>query len=46
MPHHKSCKKRLQTSAKANLRNRVTRSTIRTSLKIIRTAETKEVDNL
>ncbi|MGL1901703.1 MAG: 30S ribosomal protein S20 [Fibrobacterales bacterium] len=43
MPHHKSCKKRLRTSIKETARNKAARSTIRTSLKLIRTADKKEV---
>ncbi|MGL1886173.1 MAG: 30S ribosomal protein S20 [Reichenbachiella sp.] len=43
MPHHKSCKKRLRTTEKETARNRAARSTIRTSLKVIRSAENKEV---
>ncbi len=42
MPHNKSCKKRLKVSAKASLRNRVVRSSIRTSLKLVRSAKSKE----
>lgn len=43
MPHNKSCKKRLKTAEKARVANRADRSAIRTSLKVVRTAETKEV---
>lgn len=42
MPHHQSCKKRLKTAAKANAANRAARSAIRTSLKTVRAATTKE----
>ena len=43
MPHHQSCKKRLRQAEKANAVNRSVRSAIRTSLKVIRTAASKEV---
>ena len=43
MPHHQSCKKRLRQAEKANAINRSVRSAIRTSLKVIRTASSKEV---
>lgn len=42
MPQHKSCKKRLRQAEKANAMNRSVRSSIRTSLKVIRTASSKE----
>ncbi|MCQ2090421.1 MAG: 30S ribosomal protein S20 [Fibrobacter sp.] len=42
MPQHKSCKKRLLQAEKANAMNRSARSAIRTSLKAIRSAATKE----
>jgi len=42
VPQHKSCKKRLLQAAKANEINRSVRSAIRTSIKTIRTASTKE----
>ncbi len=42
MPHHKSAKKRLITAEKANVRNKSVRTAIRTGLKKIRTAKTKE----
>ena len=42
MPNHKSAIKRVVTSEKARLANRAVRSDIRTSLKKIRTAATKE----
>ena len=43
VPHHKSCKKRLRVASKQNAHNRTVRSSIRTSLKLIRTAKEKEV---
>jgi small subunit ribosomal protein S20 len=43
VPHHQSCKKRLRTSVKETARNKAARSTIRTSLKLIRTSSDKEV---
>ncbi|NLB62838.1 MAG: 30S ribosomal protein S20 [Fibrobacter sp.] len=42
MPHHSSYKKTLRKEAKAKEKNKAVRSAIRTSLKTIRTAETKE----
>ncbi|MBF0432950.1 MAG: 30S ribosomal protein S20 [Fibrobacteria bacterium] len=42
MPNCKSAKKRLRTAAKANARNRVTRTIIRNSIKKIRTHDAKE----
>lgn len=42
MPHHKSCAKRLKTAEKARQANKAVRSAIRTALKKVRTAETKE----
>ncbi|MCL4100695.1 SSU ribosomal protein S20P [Fibrobacter sp. UWH9] len=42
MPQHKSCKKRLLQAEKANAMNRSTRSAIRTALKAVRSASTKE----
>ncbi len=42
MPHHKSAKKRLRTAEKANELNKAIRSRIRTRLKKVRTAPTKE----
>ena len=42
MPNHLSCKKRLRQAEKANAVNRSVRSAIRTSLKTIRTASSKE----
>jgi small subunit ribosomal protein S20 len=43
MPHNKSCAKRLKTSEKARQANRAVRSTIRTSLKLIRNTKEKAV---
>lgn len=37
MPNHVSCKKRMRSSAKARLRNRTQKSSLRTILKTIRT---------
>lgn len=42
MPHHKSCKKRIITAAKSNLRNRKIRSMILTATKKVQNATTKE----
>jgi len=42
VPQHKSCKKRLRQAEKANAMNRAARAEIRASLKVIRTATTKE----
>lgn len=42
VPQHKSCKKRLLQAEKANAINRSTRTAIRTALKAIRSAQTKE----
>lgn len=42
MPQHKSCKKRVITSAKANARNRAMRSRIKTVTKKLKSAETVE----
>ena len=42
MPNHKSAIKRVVTAEKARQANRAVRSSIRTSLKKIRAAETKE----
>ncbi|MDR2732356.1 MAG: 30S ribosomal protein S20, partial [Fibromonadaceae bacterium] len=39
---NKSCVKRLRQAAKANAANRSTRSAIRTSLGVVRSAKTKE----
>ncbi len=51
MPHKQSCKKRLRQAEKANSANRAVRSSIRTSIKVIRTAKSqddalKEMPNL
>ncbi len=43
MPSHKSAEKRVKTSEKARLKNRQTRSEIRTSLKKLRAATSKQV---
>ena len=42
MPQHRSCKKRLRQAEKANAMNRAARAEIRASLKVIRTATTKD----
>lgn len=42
MPQHESCKKRLRQADKANAMNRAARSAIRTSLKVVRTAKSKD----
>ncbi len=42
MPQTKSCKKRVKTSAKANVRNRATRSKIHTATKILLAATSAE----
>jgi len=42
MPQHKSCKKRVKTSAKANVRNRAIRSQINTATKNLMAATTAE----
>lgn len=42
VPQHKSCKKRLLQAEKANAMNRSTRSAIRTALKAVRSATSKE----
>ena len=42
MPQHKSCDKRLRQAEKANAANRAVRSAIRTSLKAVRSAKTKD----
>ena len=42
MPHHKSCIKRVKTSAKANARNRAYRSMMKTSVKRIKAADNPE----
>jgi len=42
MPQHKSCNKRLRQAEKANDANRAVRSAIRTSLKVVRAAKSKD----
>ena len=42
MPQHKSAKKRLKTAEKANVRNKMVRSAIQTSMKKIQSADKKE----
>ncbi|NNE09394.1 MAG: 30S ribosomal protein S20 [Gemmatimonadetes bacterium] len=42
MPQHKSCEKRVRTNAKANLRNRIMNSRIRTLSKKIGETDSKE----
>ena len=42
MPHHKSCIKRVKTSAKANTRNRAYRSRLKTAIKRFNEASDKE----
>lgn len=42
MAHHKSCKKRIKTSAKANEVNRAYRSRIKTVIKRVQESENKE----
>lgn len=42
MPQHKSCKKRLKTSAAARLRNRGVRSTVRNAVGAVENAKTYE----
>lgn len=42
MPQHKSCKKRLRQAEKANAMNHSVRSAIRSSLKVIRSASSKD----
>ena len=42
MPQHQSCKKRLRQAEKANAMNRAARAEIRASLKVIRTATSKD----
>ncbi len=43
MAHHKSTIKRIQTNARDNLRNKVATSALKTQVKKVRDAETKEV---
>lgn len=42
MPNHQSCKKRLRQTKKLTQINQSVRSSIRTSLKVIRTASSKD----
>ena len=42
VPQHKSCKKQMQLSADAHKVNQAVRSSIRDSLKVVRTAKSKE----
>lgn len=42
MPQHVSCKKRVKTSEKANVRNRAVRSQIKTAAKRVRQATSPE----
>ena len=42
MPQHKSCKKRLKTSAAARLRNRGVKSVVRNAVKSVRQAASYE----
>ena len=42
MPNHKSCEKRVKTSAKERDRNRAFRSRLRAALKDVRTATNKD----
>ena len=42
MPNHKSCKKRMQLAEEARVINHSVRSSIRTGLKAVRSAKTKE----
>ena len=42
MPQHKSCEKRIRQDEKKRLRNRIHRSKMRTAIKNVRNAETKE----
>ncbi|MBD3343718.1 MAG: 30S ribosomal protein S20 [Chitinivibrionales bacterium] len=42
MPQHKSCEKRMRTAKKANLRNRMARSTMRTALRNVLTSNDNE----
>jgi len=43
MAHHKSAIKRIRTNEKARLRNKFYRSTMKTAIKKVRLAESKEV---
>ncbi len=42
MPQHKSCKKRMKTSAKARERNRAMRSQLRTAIKELKELTSRE----
>ncbi|NOY59459.1 MAG: 30S ribosomal protein S20 [Calditrichaeota bacterium] len=42
MAHHKSAIKRIQTNARDNARNRVYSTTLKTQIKKVRAAQTKE----
>ncbi|MGM0444301.1 MAG: 30S ribosomal protein S20 [Fibrobacterota bacterium] len=42
MPQHKSCKKRMKVSAKANVRNRAVRSEVKTAIRNVTRAESKD----
>ncbi len=46
MPHHKSCKKRIITAKKSNIRNRQMKSRIKTVTKNILNAKDKESTTL
>ncbi len=41
MPHHKSCKKRIVTSKKSRIRNRISKSRMHTATKNVIGAKTK-----
>ncbi|MFQ5499971.1 MAG: 30S ribosomal protein S20, partial [Candidatus Zixiibacteriota bacterium] len=43
MPNHKSCAKRMKTSAEARIRNRAYRSRLRAAVRELRTESSKEV---
>lgn len=43
MPQHDSCKKRMRTAEKANVRNRAIRSQVKTATKRVREADSVEV---
>jgi len=42
MPHHKSAVKRVRTNAKANARNVAARTRVRSAVKAVRTAQSRE----
>lgn len=42
MPHHKSAVKRVKTNAKAQARNIAARSRVRSAVKAVRTAQSRE----